>query len=148
MRLQILRIFWMCQFSDFRRPALRRHGVHNPRFCGYVLLWRSQRHSPHLFKVVDSRRTSTSEISCANSNHRTTCLMFGFITMVIRSTTSTFCRLFYAGAVQGQMPEILSMIQVCLCLFTIALLLKRKNIPSLYLALERRSISQPLPLQF
>ena len=25
------------------------------------------------------------------------------------------CRLFYAGAVQGQMPEILSMIQVWVC---------------------------------
>ena len=30
----------------------------------------------------------------------------------------TLCRLFYAGAVQGQMPEILSMIQVWVCLFT------------------------------
>ena len=30
----------------------------------------------------------------------------------------TLCRLFYAGAVQGQMPEILSMIQVWVCFLT------------------------------
>ena len=103
----------MCQFSDVRRPALRRHGVHNPCFCGYVLLWRSQWHSPHLFKVG----------ILEDSNHRTTSLMFGFIMMVIRSTTSMLCRLFYAGAVQGQMPEILSMIQVWVCPFTITMCL-------------------------
>ena len=64
------------------------------------------------------------------------------------------CRLFYAGAVQGQMPEILSMIQVwvcfwpeqCVCLF--ARTRVKKNIPSLYLAFEHRSTSQPLPLPF
>ena len=72
----------MCQFSDFRRPALRRHGVHNPCFCGYVLLWRSQRHSPHLFKVVYSRKTYIYKISSANSN-RTTWLMFGYIMMIL-----------------------------------------------------------------
>ena len=81
---------------DLWRATVRLHGIHHTSVCRHVLLWGGQWHPPHLIKVK---------------------IMFGimiaFVVGFLGFNRVLFLRLFYAGAVQGQMPEILSMIQVC-----------------------------------
>ena len=75
-------------FADICWPALRPICLPYPSGCGSLDLWRSQRHPSHIVQVhiVAIHRSQLEEYSSS--------------------------RLFYAGACEKQMPEVLSMIQV------------------------------------
>ena len=76
-------------FADICWPALRPICLPYPRGGGSLDLWRSQRHPSHIVQVHIVQHCHRRQLEEHSS-----------------------CRLFYAGACEKQMPEVLSMIQV------------------------------------
>ena len=98
---------WIPHFADLCWKALRPIRLPHPCGCGSLHLWRGQWHSSHFFQVIvvfKQQIYAMIEFRGMRGKNPPQCFL--------KNSLISSHRLFYAGACEKQMPEVLSMIQV------------------------------------
>ena len=96
-----------CHFADLCWEAVRPICLPHPCGCGSLHLWRGQWHSSHFFQVIvvfKQQIYAMIEFRGMRGKNPPQCFL--------KNSLISSHRLFYAGACEKQMPEVLSMIQV------------------------------------